>query len=329
MAGYVNDYANIQGIKFESTTSTVFIYTVDAEGNATVTGMRGTTSIITIPETIDGHTVVAVGGFRYNTATRVNLPTTVTAINSRAFQDCVNLTKVTGLDNVTKISSNAFNGCSALTNITFGSGLTSISTSTFQNCTALGEIYVPNTVTSVNNTAFTGCTNAVIKTQANSAAAKAAAAQGVTVKVVTDFDYTVNADGESVTVTGYLGNGGALVIPDEIDGYKVTIINSRAFQNNATITSVEIGNNVTEIKSNAFNGCSAITSMTVGTGLKTTSTTTFANMTNLETITFMSEGISFRSGNFAGTNANLVVYGVAGSSTETMANTNGFTFVAL
>jgi len=326
MAGYVSEYANARGIKFESTTSTVFIYTVDAEGNATVTGMRGTTSIITIPETIDGHTVVAVGGFRYNTATRVNLPTTVTAINSRAFQDCVNLTKVTGLDNVTKISSNAFNGCSALTNITFGSGLTSISTSSFQNCTALGEIYVPNTVTSVNNTAFTGCTNAVIKTQANSAAAKAAAAQGVTVKVVTDFDYTVNEDGESVTITGYYGNGGALVIPDEINGYKVTAINQRAFKGNTSITSVVIGNTVTNIKYEAFMNCTNITNITVGTGVTAVGASSFGGLTKLETITFEGSGITFNANALLNSTSRLVICGVVGSSTETFAIEKGFTF---
>jgi len=326
MAGYVNEYANARGIKFESTTSTVFIYTVDGEGNATVTGMRGATSNITIPETIDGHTVVAVGGFRYNTATRVNLPTTVTAINSRAFQDCVNLTTVTGLDNVTKISSNAFNGCSALTNITFGSALTSISTSTFQNCTALGEIYVPNTVTSVNNTAFTGCTNAVIKTQANSAAAKAAAAQGVTVKVVTDFDYTVNEDGESVTITGYYGNGGALVIPDEINGYKVTAINQRAFKGNTSITSVVIGNTVTNIKYEAFMNCTNITNITVGTGVTAVGASSFGGLTKLETITFEGSGITFNANALLNSTSRLVICGVVGSSTETFAIEKGFTF---
>ena len=60
----------------------------------------------------------------------------------------------------------------------------------------------------------------------------------------------MNADGESVTVTGVFGDITNLVIPDEIDGYKVTVINSRAFQNNTSLTGVEIGNNVVEIKSN-------------------------------------------------------------------------------
>ena len=208
--------------------------------------------------------------------------------------------------------------------------VTTILNQVFSGCSSLGEIYAPDTIASVHNTSFTGCTNAIIKTQANSAAAKAAAAAGVAVKIVTHFEYTVNEDGESVTVTGVIGDVTELVIPDEIGGYKVTAIKGKAFKNNTTLTSVVIGDNVTTINYEAFNGCANIKTVVVGSGVTTVGASAFANMTNLESITFTGDSVTFdKSNTFSGTNANLVVYGVAGSKVETMANTNGFTFVAL
>ena len=45
-----------------------------------------------------------------------------------------------------------------------------------------------------------------------------------------DFKYIVNEDGETATITGYAGTpSGDLVIPEEIDGYTITSIGSRAF----------------------------------------------------------------------------------------------------
>ena len=332
MAGKANDYAVQKGINFVATNTSAFVYTLDANNNATITGMRGSTSKLEIPATVDGYTVVAIGNaaFRDNTkVTRVIIPATVTSIGGRAFQGCTALATVEGLENVTTIAYNAFANCSALTSVSFSAELKELAGATFQNCTALGEIYVPNTITKVNDTAFSGCTNAIIKTQADSAAAKAAAKAGLTVKIVTNFEYEINADGESVTVTGVIGNVTELVIPDEINGLKVTAIKQRAFKNNTTLTSVVIGNNVTLIKYEAFMNCTNITSITVGTGLATTESNTFGGMTGLETITFASEGISFHANTFLNSNANLTVNGVAGSTTQTFAENKGFTFVAL
>jgi len=62
-----------------------------------------------------------------------------------------------------------------------------------------------------------------------------------------------------ITITGYTGSSGAVVIPSTIFGLPVTTIGSNGFQNKSSITSVTIPASVTSIGSSAFNGCSRLT----------------------------------------------------------------------
>ena len=67
-----------------------------------------------------------------------------------------------------------------------------------------------------------------------------------------DYEYTVNEDGASVTITGYLGYGGDITIPSEIEGKKVSRINGYAFSYLGCLTGVTIPDSVTSIDSIAF-----------------------------------------------------------------------------
>ncbi len=66
-------------------------------GNATITGYSGGVAALFIPETIDGHTVTAIG--------------------NRAFKGNLRLAAVTIPDTVTEIEEDAFSGCTGLTSI--------------------------------------------------------------------------------------------------------------------------------------------------------------------------------------------------------------------
>ena len=63
---------------------------------------------------------------------------------------------------------------------------------------------------------------------------------------------------EGLVITGYTGNEADVVIPDEIDGYGVTIIGSYAFRENHDLASVVIPEGITSIRNGAFYGCSAL-----------------------------------------------------------------------
>ncbi|AKB29104.1 Chitin binding protein [Methanosarcina siciliae T4/M] len=81
------------------------------------------------------------------------------------------------------------------------------------------------------------------------------------VEPVGNFTYT--SDGTSVTITGYSGPGGDVVIPDTIVGLPVTVIGGSVFKNVA-LTSVVIPDSVTTIGDSAFYGCSGLTSVPIG-----------------------------------------------------------------
>jgi hypothetical protein len=80
------------------------------------------------------------------------------------------------------------------------------------------------------------------------------------------FDYTVNNDG-TVTITGYTGSGGAVIIPGMLDGQPVTTIGDEAFINQTTITSVAIADSVTNVGYYSFQLCTGLTNLSLGSGV--------------------------------------------------------------
>jgi hypothetical protein len=68
------------------------------------------------------------------------------------------------------------------------------------------------------------------------------------------FEYT-NADGVSLTITGYDGPGGAVTIPASINGLTVTDIGTNAFYDLSNLTSITIPGSATTIGDYAFDLC--------------------------------------------------------------------------
>jgi len=105
-----------------------------------------------------------------------------------------------------------------------------------------------------------------------------------------DFQFEVVGNG--VKITRYIGDGagGKLIIPGKINGMPVTIIGSKAFNNNKTLVSVTIPDSVTEIEdgswrnyTGAFYG-SSISSVTFSKNLKRIGDCAFLNCQNLPSI---------------------------------------------
>src|SRR5665213_803970 len=81
--------------------------------------------------------------------------------------------------------------------------------------------------------------------------------------VQAQFNYTTTNG--AITITGYTGSGGAVIIPATINGLPVTSIGDEAFNGGYLMTSVTIPNSVTNIGQAAFNYCSSLTVIAVDT----------------------------------------------------------------
>ena len=78
-----------------------------------------------------------------------------------------------------------------------------------------------------------------------------------------DYTYTTNAD-NTITITGYTGDGGDVVIPDTINSLPVISIGNAAFWFCTSLTSVTIPNSVTSIGADAFYYCFGMSNVMIG-----------------------------------------------------------------
>ena len=222
----------------------VYKYSLDEDGNATITGYSGSVSALAIPQTIDGHKVVAIGegAFKGTCLVNVTIPDTVTVIGDSAFENCDNLKNVKISENLKKLGMMAFGNCDALTEIEIPKNITTVAYNEFYNpvrgpftgsnslqtvvfeegmtwlpgyilagCSGFTTVKIPETVTEIGKGAFRDCSRL-----------------------------------ESIT------------IPDT-----VTMIGDSAFENCDNLKNVKISENLKKLGMMAFGNCDALTEVKI------------------------------------------------------------------
>ena len=139
-----------------------FTYTVNADGSGcTVTGLEDTAFLtFTVPAVIDGYAVTDIGETAFDDLVnlqRVTLSAGIKNIGRSSFYGCKSLRTVVLPEGFESIGYKAFYGCSALETITLPASLTGIGGYAFYGCSALRAIAVPDGVTSLEKNTFTGC----------------------------------------------------------------------------------------------------------------------------------------------------------------------------
>lgn len=155
-----------------------------SEDTVAVRAYIGTNTVVNIPRTINGKTVVEIenNAFANNTTvTKVIVPSTVTVINVAAFQSTPNLKEVRLSKNLTELSDKAFfnsgiesiripagvtdivdscfENCPSLETVTFSKGLKTLGENAFKGCIALKTVVLPDGLESLGGSTFEGCIN--------------------------------------------------------------------------------------------------------------------------------------------------------------------------
>ena len=286
-------------IEVKADTDGDWTYTVSGS-NATITSYSGSSSSISVPSTVGGYSVTALGAANAgvgvgvfdavkSSLTSVTLPSSIKTINQYCFYDCSKLTSVT-LSYVTTIGYGAFRHC-GFTSLTIPSNVTSVDTFAFRYCYSLTTITFSSSSTSLGGSILGSCT---ALTTINFAS----------MSNVLGY-YFGNAGAEEGT--SVTQNGSSYKIPSSLRTVRITSgsVPAYAFQNvsflttvtysgsstvgayacaNSGVSSVSLGS-ATSIGNYAFNNCSSLTSITIPNTVTSLGTYAFAS-SNLASVTY-------------------------------------------
>ena len=320
----------------------VYKYSLDEDGNATITGYSGSVSALAIPQTIDGHKVVAIGegAFKGTCLVNVTIPDTVTEIGARSFSECKQLSSVQLPNSLTHMGSYAFEnctsltsiripkslevsnwpfyGCSVLQNVEFESGVTRIPDHLFDYCTGLTSIVIPDTVTEIGARSFSECKQLSSVQLPNSLTYMGSYAfENCTSLTSIRIPKSLEVSNWPFDGCSALKNvefeSGMTRIPDDLfkdcTGFTsivipdtVTEIGSSAFYG-SHLSSIVIPDTVTDIGNYVFRGCAELKEVTLPNIRKNIVAGMFENCTSLEKIVLPETVTAIRPDAFKGCTA--------------------------
>ena len=106
-----------------------------------------------------------------------------------------------------------------------------------------------------------------------------------------NFEYEVDKETNNITIKEYVGNDSEVIIPNMIEGKKVTIIGDNAFEDNRSLSSIVIPEGITSIGEGAFDSCIGLTSITIPEGVTCIGKGAFSYCRKLNSVV-INEGIT-------------------------------------
>ena len=257
-----------------------FEYTLEDDYTCTITKYNGHATNVTIPSTIYGNKVSAIGSGAFrdcNNLIQVTILDSVTHIGNMAFYDCDSLSKITIPNSVTYIGDLAFCGCGSLDKITIPNSVTSIGVAAFEDCRNLTKITIPDSVTSIESRTFRFCMRlneitipSSVKIIHGAAFMACSSLKKITIpNSVTRIGDSAFCDCDSLS---------EITIPD-----CVTYIGSNAFSGMG-ITNIVIPDSVTNLEGGAFYNCQKLKSVKLPKTLEVISDSLFSQCYELENV---------------------------------------------
>jgi hypothetical protein len=285
------------------------------------------------------------------------IPGSVTSIGQYAFASCFRLTSVV-LSNCFTIGEFAFYDCAGLTSVIIPNGVTNLGTAAFYGCIGLKSAAIAGTADNLGGLAFAFCTNltfvnfgsnappddgtafsgdpaAVVYYSAGTTGWGTTFGGAPTVGETVPAGLQYETSGGSMTITGYTGPGGVVVIPPFINGYLVTDIDGEgpngAFEA-ANVTSVTIPVSVTSIGVGAFQDCISLSSVTLPNSVASIGQAAFDSCISLRSVTIPGSVTSIGDGAFedcAGLNNAIIANGVSSIGEDMFNNCFSLTNVTI
>jgi hypothetical protein len=291
-------------------------------GALTITGYSGPGGAVTIPATIDGLPVTAVGGIGFSTVfagnpsvTSIIVPHGVRTIGMDAFADCPSLASVVVSDTVTNIGGNAFGLCPSLTAITVAgqnpvySSVGGVlfnkrqTTLIFFPGGQAGSYAIPGTVTSIGTATFqwSVLTNITIPDSVVNIGTAAFDActnlQSVTIprRVASIGIGVFTGCSRLRAITVEAGNA----VYSSVDGILFDKRQTTVLQcPGALAGGVTLPNTVTNIENGAFAQCTGLTGITLAARLTTLEFSAFSGCTSLTSVVIPNRVTSISDGAF-------------------------------
>jgi len=309
-------YSSLDGVLFNRDQTTLLKcprgkigdYTVP--GSATGIESRAFFGCATLTNIDIPNSVTSIGSWAFEQCSglsSITIPTGVSSIEEWTFAGCGNLTSVILGNGVNSIGRGAFYGCRSLTGVTLGE-VSSIDEWAFAACSSLTSVSIPDSIYSIGSMAFASCSSltavyfegdapeflgqsAFEETSATIYYLSGTSGWGPTFggrptalwgAEPVPFNYIV--ENGTITITGYTGPGGDVLIPETIMGLPVIRVGENAFYGCTSVTGITMPNSVTSIGERAFSGCENLTSIDFGHGVTSIGGGAFEYCTSLASV---------------------------------------------
>ena len=256
-------------------------YLVMEDGTAEIAHYTGNGAVVTVPDTIGGMPVSAIGDSAfYNNKTlthviisdgirtigasafswcqkltQVDIPGSVATIKDGAFSWCTALEEIVIPDTVRSIGESGFESCANLKRVTLSRGLTSLAPSLFERCESLVSIVIPEGVTAIEKDAFKRCEKL------------ASVSIPKSVTLIDEGAFKRCSSLESIDIP---------------EGVKT--IDESAFENCVSLRNIVLPKSLTSLGKSAFRFCYRLEKITIPEGIGTIKKTTFGDCTGLKTV---------------------------------------------